>query len=167
MHQNPYQPPSSPAQFQNVPTSAGFYEFNSMENMTISKLAGRVRWWGMFSVTIGGLALLGLVGGGLTIGAAAMTQDGAVGGLIMAGTLVVAIPLILIYIVTGSLYLGSGRALNSVVHTQGNDVEHMLQALQKMGKAFRIEFWITLLAYIVMIVGIAVIAAFAVALDAA
>jgi hypothetical protein len=155
MNHNPYQPPAAAAGFQSqIPTGAGHYEFTDYENLIIDKLAGRVRWWGGLSLVFGAFALLAVLGGGLAAGAALMQLEGAVGLLVIGGALAISIPVVLIYVVTGSLYLGSGKALRDVVHSQGSDVPHMLTALQKMGRAFKIELWVSILGYAFMILAI-------------
>lgn len=158
MHQNPYQPPSGAASFQaNIPTSAGLYEFGPYENAIIEKLAGRIRWWGGLSLAFGSLILLGVLITGISAGAAVMSMQGAVGLLVIGGTIAICVPIVLRFFVTGRLYLRSGTAFREVVQTQGNDVAHVLSALEKMGRAFRIEFWITIVGYGLMLTAIAVL----------
>jgi hypothetical protein len=163
MNHNPYQPPAA-AGFgpqSAVPTGAGDYEFSQYENQVIERLGGRIKWWGMLSIAFGSLAVLGVLGFGLTIGAVASSANGPVGLLFIGGAIVIAIPIVLVYLVTGGLYVGSGKAFKEVVRTQGNDVEHILNALQKMGKAFYIEILMTVLAFGLAIVGVIGLAIFA------
>jgi len=65
-----------------------------------------------------------------------------------------------------SLFLGinffrSGKAFKSVVDTQGNDVAHLLQALDRVGTAFQIRLIVTLVGVVLMLVALVVFVVFA------
>lgn len=124
----------------------GNYEFNDMENSVIDKTAGRAKLWGIISITIGALEC--------------MASCGAVASPGLATNL----PTGIVAIVVGISFLGVGNSLKSVVQTQGNDMMHMMQALQKMGSAFMVQivcaivgFVLTLLAF--MLVAFVLVAA--------
>jgi len=62
------------------------------------------------------------------------------------------VPLFLICAVAGWLYLGTGRALKAVVTTEGNDVELLMRALDRLTRAFRYEVIATGLALVLFAV---------------
>jgi hypothetical protein len=164
MNYNPYAAPNPGAQQpQGQPAFVGSdYEFSHAENVVIDRLAGRLRWWGGLSLAFGVFALLGVVGGGLAMGAMLAQMEAAAGLAVFGGALVIAVPIVVIYVVTGMLYMGSGKAFRDVVNTQGNDIEYVMTAIGKMGKALRIEFWVSIIAYLFMglaIFGLVVVAA--------
>jgi len=140
--QNPYGAPAGAM----GASSYGNYEFNDMENSVIDKTAGRAKLWGIISITIGALEC--------------MASCGAVASPGLATNL----PTGIVAIVVGISFLGVGNSLKSVVSTQGNDLMHMMQALQKMGSAFMVQiicaivgFVLTLLAF--MLVAFVLVAA--------
>lgn len=148
--QNPYggapQGMGAPPGMMNNPSAYGNYEFNEMENSIIDKTAGRAKLWGIISITIGALEC--------------MASCGAVASPGLATNL----PTGIVAIVVGISFLGVGNSLKSVVTTQGNDLMHMMQALQKMGGAFMVQiicaivgFVLTLLAF--MLVAFVLVAA--------
>jgi hypothetical protein len=124
----------SPAQF-------GSYEFNEMENSIIDKTAGRAKLWGIISTTVGALQLLGSCGMVANPGMATYLPSG------------------IIALVVGITFIGVGNSLKSVVQTQGNDMMHMMQAMQKIGSAFMIQIIATIIG-IVLIALIMVLAMF-------
>jgi len=139
----PYAPPG--AGFAPSPgiTNYGTYEFSEMENQIIEKTASRAKTWGIISIVIG--ALQALVG----LGSFAAPQ--------LAGTLIQGI----VSIIIGVTFLGAGNSLKAVVDTQGNDIPHMMTALQKIGSAFFIQIVMTIIA--VVLVGLVLILVFFVA----
>jgi hypothetical protein len=69
---------------------------------------------------------------------------------------VLVVPLLLVCAVAGWLYLGTGRALKEVVSTEGNDVELLMRALDRLTRAFRYEVIATVVA-LVLFVALAII----------
>jgi hypothetical protein len=104
----------------------GQYEFNEMENGIIAKTAGRAKVWGIISIVVGALYLLSAL---FFIFSPALLMNLApgIGGIIV-----------------GISFVGVGNSLNSVVQTQGNDVEHMMQATQKLSSAFMTQIIVTI-----------------------
>ena len=96
--------------------SGAGYEFSPLENETIAKAA---KWIGFWSwVAIVGGALIGV--------ASAVSFDLA--GLIMA----------VVYVIIGLYYRGAATSMKSVVETAGNDIAHLMTALDKLASAFKI-----------------------------
>jgi hypothetical protein len=115
----------------------GQYEFNDMENSIIDKAAGRAKMWGWIACILGGLQFFGYSCGGFASPALWMS-----------------VPMAVVLFVVGIVFIGVGNSLKSVVQTQGNDIMHMMQAIQKMGSAFLIQSiaWIIMAALTAIIV---------------
>ena len=144
--QNPYGAPQMGGAPGMMSGSYGNYEFNDMENQIIDKTASRAKLWGIISTTIGALQVL--------------QSCGAVASPILA----ISLPTGIVMIVVGVTFMGVGSSLKMVVQTQGNDLMHMMQALQKMGSAFTVQivayvigFVLTVLAF--MLVAFVLVAA--------
>lgn len=118
----------------------GTYEFNEYENSVIDKAAGRMKLWGIISTVIGALQFLGSCG--MFVDAKYATN----------------LPTGIVAIVVGITFMGAGNSLKSVVTTQGNDLMHMMQALQKMGSAFLIETICTIVGFILMAIVLVLVA---------
>lgn len=126
----------------------GQYEFNELENGIIGKTAGRAKTWGIISIVIGALYLLSALFFILSPALLLNIAPG-IGGIIV-----------------GISFVGVGNSLSSVVATQGNDVQHMMEATQKLGGAFLTQIIVTIvqvvlyaiLALVVFVVLAAVIA---------
>lgn len=137
MTQTPYQA--------GAPLSTGHYEFNETENTTISDVGARAKIWGIMSIVTGALALVGLVI------ALYFKEELVLHGLpanYITIFVVSLLPIVLTHLVIAMLYIGAGNSLQAVVHTQGNDVEHLMQSLHKLGTAFLVEFAIGTIAVI-------------------
>ena len=145
VQQNPYQPPvadAPPAAAESL--SDGKYEFGHYENATIDKVAGRARIWGMISLIVGVLCVLSALGSAIFSAQlpAELTK------ILLPIALAVLLPMGVVYLVMGKLYMDSGAELKQVVATQGNDVELMMRGINKMAGAFRIETIMTLVALV-------------------
>ena len=116
---NPYAPAGAPG----MGGFAGYgqYEFNEMENGVIAKTAGRAKTWGIIAIVIGSIEVLS--------GFAFFVSPGLLLNFITG----------IAQIVIGVTFLGVGGSLTSVVNTQGNDIEHMMGALNKLSTAFMIQ----------------------------
>jgi hypothetical protein len=113
----------------------GSYEFNDAENAIIDKTASRAKIVGTISAIIGVLQVL------------------ASCGMVANASLAAQLPTGIIALVVGITFVGVGNALKSVVQTQGNDLMHLMQALQKLGSAFMIQ----IVAWIIGAVAIALV----------
>lgn len=116
---NPYAPPGAPGMGGFM--GFGQYEFNEMENGIIAKTAGRAKTWGIIAIVIGSIEVLS--------GFAFFVSPGLLLNFITG----------IAQIVIGVTFLGVGNSLTQVVQTQGNDVEHMMGALNKLSSAFMIQ----------------------------
>jgi hypothetical protein len=130
--QNPYggAPQGAPGMMSGA---YGNYEFNDMENSIIDKTASRAKLWGIISTTIGALQCLASCGAVANAGMASYLPTG------------------IIAIVVGVTFIGVGNSLKMVVSTQGNDLMHMMQALQKMGSAFMIQIVCAIIGFVLAV----------------
>lgn len=163
MQQNPYAAPAAGAygapQGGAAAGSTDNYEFNAIENETIGKLAKRARTWGVFSA-IGGVlgTLFLLIGlGGIGMGMTALRgEEAAMLSAMGAGLLFLVGPRVIGLIVIGMRYIKAGKSLDLVVSTEGNDVALAVDATENMGKAFWLDFWINIITFILVFVGVIV-----------
>jgi hypothetical protein len=109
----------------------GSYEFNAAENAVIGRAGSRIATWGIIQAVCGSL---GIAGGllGLLQGVFALAQGN--GGPMVSAVVLLAESGIFLFI--SLLILRAGGALKRVVHTQGNDVPLLMDALTRLGKAF-------------------------------
>ncbi len=122
------------------PSLATGYEFTSAQDLIIRTTGSRARTWGILTLISGGLtALAGVL--------AVFTAEsfGVIAAIIYA--LLAAIP-----IFVGLNFLRAGKALGSVVTTQGSDIDHLMEAMGSLGKALFIQIvsaliWVALLAW--------------------
>jgi hypothetical protein len=135
--QNPYGGPP-----QVGPTGGGYghYEFNDTENAVVDKTASRAKLWGIISITLGVLQL--------------GSSCGALASPMMATNL----PAGIVGIVVGISFLGVGNSLKAVVQTQGNDVAHMMQALEKMGGAFLVQIICAIAGFVLTVIAMLIVA---------
>lgn len=123
----------------------GNYEFNDRENAVIAKAAGRAKLWGIISIVVGVLYTLSgfffFLSPGLLTNFASGIKD----------------------IIVGIVFIGVAGSLTSVVQTQGNDVQHMMQALDKLATSLMVQIIVTIvgviLGGILMVVGMLVLVA--------
>lgn len=143
MEHNPYQPPVPGAAWSAGPgmggppiSPGGSYEFSPHENTTIASTGKRSTLWGIIAL-VGGVLLLGCMGLVFAV-RGELVKEGLDPNWITIIVVAMA-PFALVNLAIGGLYIGAGKALGAVVRTQGSDVEHMLQALDKLANAFRLE----------------------------
>jgi hypothetical protein len=119
----------------------GQYEFNEYENSVIDKAASRAKLWGIISTTIGALQVLGSC------------------GMFASPSLASYLPSGIVSIVVGVTFIGAGNSLKSIVTSQGNDLMHLGQAMQKLSTAFMIQIVCAIIAF-VLVVGLVLLAMF-------
>lgn len=112
----------------------GNYEFNDYENSVIMKTAGRARLWAIISMIMGVLT----------------TMSGC--GFIASPGLLLNFPTGIVSIIVGVMFLGVANSLENVAKTQGSDLAHMMQALDKLGGAFFTQTIVTIIGFVLMIV---------------
>ncbi len=100
--------------------AAAGYEFTVPQNAIIQKTATYAKLWGIISIFIGAIQIL-----------------------------VAQLPAGIVSIVIGMVFIGVAGSLKPVVVTEGNDIDHMMAAVQKLGNAFLIQVIVTVAAVIV------------------
>ncbi|HWB80023.1 MAG TPA: hypothetical protein VG755_33895 [Nannocystaceae bacterium] len=104
------------------------YEFGEAENRTITKTYTRARAWGVISVLLGALQVWMGLSAGYIPGIIA-----AIGGVVN--------------VVVGVVLLGAAAGFERVVKSRGNDVTHMMAALDRLALAFGISIGVAVLAF--------------------
>ncbi len=122
---------SQPAQ-----ASSG-YEFTDAQNMTFSVLASRMKFLGIlnmvFAVFIGLFAILALFGSPLTI--------------------VVSGPQVAMLVVLGLWMMNASSSFRMIVDTHGQDISHLMTAMEALRKLYNLQFWLTIAVLIVFLIG--------------
>lgn len=103
-----------------APAPSGEYEFTEAQNAVIDRLASRMLWAGVVQIVFGAMQLVG----NCTISTA--------NGLKFTST---SSPFYIAIIVIGSLLVASSKAFRRIVRTQGNDIAHLMTALNHLSKA--------------------------------
>ncbi len=120
-------------------SNTGHYEFTPAQNEILKKAA---TWTGLYAwimIVAGGLMALG----GLLSGEA----SAAIGALVAAA----------IYFMIGLNFRGAATSMKAVVQTAGNDIDHLMTALDKLGSAFKVMgilFLIGVILFVVAILGV-------------
>jgi hypothetical protein len=117
----------------------GNYEFNEYENSLVDKAASRAKLWGIISTVIGALQVLGSC------------------GMFASPTLAAQLPTGIVGIVVGVTFIGVGNSLKAVVDTQGNDMMHLMQAMQKMSTAFIIQIICAIVGFVLAAIAMVLI----------
>jgi len=149
---NPYAAPAADLGVQ-VEHSTGTHEFGWREDQTIGRTGRHATTWGVLSLVVGALTAIAAVAGIAVLVATEVSISAMQVGAIVA----VLVPIALVHLATGWLYVSAGRAFTSIVETSGADVEHLMTALVRLKDAFRIEVFVTVvslvLGYAVWIAG--------------
>lgn len=96
---------------------AGAHEFGARENEVIERAATWIGYWSWIAIISGVLSGLG-----------GLVSEDPVGSLIM-GT---------IYVIVGAYFRGAATSMKEVVSTAGNDVDHLMTALDRLSSAFKV-----------------------------
>jgi hypothetical protein len=99
--------------------SAGHYEFSAQQNRVLRKAATWTRLFAWIMMISAGLMAIG----GILTGEAS-----SIGALIVAA----------VYFLVGFTFRGAAVSMSAVVQTAGNDIEHLMAALEKLGSAFKV-----------------------------
>ena len=130
--------------------SYGNYEFNDTENAIIDKAASRAKLWGIISTVIGALQCVSSCFAVIPNNLGLATN----------------LPIGIVAIVVGITFIGVGNSLKMVVQTQGNDLAHMMQALDKMSGAFMVQIVCAILGFVLALLGFLILAFVAIAVAA-
>ncbi|HEU4403982.1 MAG TPA: hypothetical protein VFS43_01615 [Polyangiaceae bacterium] len=109
----------------------GGYEFGPADNAAIEKTAMRTLLWGYASI-VAGLSWFALAGIQVSFSASESKQPMVLGFVSLA-----------INVVIGALFIKCGKSLKMVVTTRGNDIQLMMNALQRLSSAFTLQIGLT------------------------
>ena len=110
----------------------GHYEFTAAQNEILKKAA---TWAGL-------LAWIMMASGGL------MALGGSLSGDAIAIAALISAP---IYLIIGLNFRGAAASMKAVVETAGNDIDHLMTALDKLGSAFKVMGILFLLGVILFV----------------
>lgn len=99
------------------------YEFGPEQNRVIERLSARIQGFGIVSIILGALSIIG--GVVLLFSSPVVGIGRAVGAIVP--------------IVTGIIYTRGAAKLRDVVKTSGDDIGHLMAAMDELGKAFMIQ----------------------------
>lgn len=100
-----------------APPTAASHEFGPSENAVIGRAATWIGYWSWIAILSGVLT-----------GVGAFVSDDPIGSVIM-GT---------IYVIVGAYFRGAATSMKDVVSTAGNDVAHLMTALDRLSSAFKV-----------------------------
>ncbi len=94
------------------------HEFGPHENQIIGTAGKWIGYWSWIAIVSGALMIIGGI----------LDPEDLIAGLIMGG----------VYIGVGVYFRGAASAMSDVVSTAGNDVQHLMTALDKLSSAFKV-----------------------------
>jgi hypothetical protein len=103
------------------------YEFKPQENKVIGELAAKMHFVGLFLLAVGLL----VIGIGVVVHHY---------GPIMTGTL---------FCVVGLWTQRASVSFKGVVYTEGNDISHLIAALEDLRKLYSLQFWLLIIGLVV------------------
>jgi len=113
------------------------YEFTDAQNMTFNVLASRMKFLGVlnmvFAVCIGLFAILALFSSPLTI--------------------VVSGPQVAMLVVLGLWMMNASSSFRMIVDTRGQDISHLMTAMEALRKLYNLQFWLTIAVLVVFVIG--------------
>ena len=133
---SPHQPASVGAAYPGqapVPTPhASAFEFGPEHDSVIARTASRMQAFGVISVVVGALQVLGSLA---TIAASIVALGQTAAGVVS--------------VFVGVFFLRGAERLRAVVKTSGDDVGHLMRALQSVGHAFLVQVVAMLVAFLI------------------
>jgi len=111
------------------------YEFNNTQNQLIRQLAQKMRFVGYILLALGVLVIVaGIVN--FRLGGFATIIQG------------------IIQLIIGIWTAKAATSFQLIVKTQGNDIENLMTALSELRKLYALQYWIFIIALILVVVGI-------------
>lgn len=138
----PAEPGPEPGGAESAPR--GQYELTSTQDHTVARTARVTTIWGYIALVIGALSVLGMF-----IAPQVAARMAAELGVDLTPVIIAAlVPIAIVHLVVGWLYIKSGGAMRAVVDTSGNDIALLMSGLGKLTYAFRVEVTVTVLGMI-------------------
>ena len=113
------------------PPRVDAHEFGPHENQVIGQAGKWIGYWSWIAILSGGLMAVGSL----------LNAEGRVGGLVMGA----------VYVFVGTYFRGAAAAMKDAVSTEGNDVAHLMTALDKLSSAFKV---MVLLVFVGVVLGL-------------
>lgn len=111
------------------------YEFNNTQNQLIRQLSQKMRFVGYILIALGVLVIVaGIVN--FRLGGFATIIQG------------------IIQLIIGIWTAKAATSFQLIVKTQGNDIENLMTALGELRKLYALQYWIFIIALVLVVVGI-------------
>ena len=120
------------------PAAQPGYEFNEAQNMTFGVLASRMKFLGILNLVFA--VLIGL------FSVYALFNDSPL-------TIVVAGPQVAMLVVLGLWMMNASSSFRMIVETRGQDITHLMTAMDALRKLYNLQFWLTIAVLIVFVIG--------------
>jgi len=122
------------------------YEFTDSQNQTVSQLAGRMKWVGVFFVALGlAFGLLGVAG--------LVATEGAVDLIVKPMILVM---VAVIFFLSGIWTVNAARLFTLIVQTTGSDILNLMNALGTLRKLYYMQFWLIIISLVALLIAFAI-----------
>ena len=112
------------------------FEFSATQNDVLSRLAGRMKFVGIFYIVVG--VLLGIASIAMLF---VMPPVGIIYGLVTAAEILI-----------GLWTNNAAASFRMIINTQGNDVDHLMNALESLRKLYNLQFWLLIGGIVLMVV---------------
>ena len=114
------------------------YEFNAAQEQVIAPLAKHMSFVGQLQIVMSALTLAGA--------AATLLKGDPSGGIGLFQAVM--------FMLMGIWTVGSAKAFSKVVQTQGNDMEHLMAALTKQAKLYKMQYILFFVALVIIAIGL-------------
>ena len=122
------------------------YEFPDSQNQTVSQLASRMKWVGVFFVALGlAFGLLGVAG--------LVATEGAVDLIVKPMILVM---VAVIFFLSGIWTVNAARLFTLIVQTTGSDILNLMNALGTLRKLYYMQFWLIIISLVALLIAFAI-----------
>jgi len=122
------------------------YEFTDPQNQTVSQLASRMKWVGVFFVALGlAFGLLGVAG--------LVATEGAVDLIVKPMILVM---VAVIFFLSGIWTVNAARSFTLIVQTTGSDILNLMNALGTLRKLYYMQFWLIIISLVALLIAFAI-----------
>jgi hypothetical protein len=119
------------------------YEFNDEQNLTIKKLTNQMNFVGIFLLILG--ALFAIQGIMVIANTAAGEKD---------ATFIFDFVLALVFVVMGIMTMKSANSFKRVTTTEGDDIDHLMEAIHKLTTWFSIQVMMIVIGIAILIVSL-------------
>ena len=94
---------------------------HALESAVLSRTASRAKLWGVISAVLGVTQMVGSC------------------GMLASSSLGLLLPLGIVALIVGLTFIGVGNSLEAAARTQGQDMPHLMSAMQKLTTAFTVQ----------------------------